>query len=322
MPTVYHRDDAGAPTYTFSASASTNVVHFEGIRTVLKASLVNGYGAKAAAGWTLVAEDTTYIVLRNGAQTGYVCLSWTATGSGPIAVYLSQTYTGMSGSVMTGDGLKTGIAANNSTPQALQLNSWCYSSAAQTWTLIADSKTFVLNWVWGGVPAVTELNSSSPGTYCGLLYVGEDSLGNFISVGGHLSTSSSPTNYFGNSGGTALKDPRTGLLVGAGSLPQMLVMNGSVTQVRTEVVPLLNTTLARSYWGFAGGVGGYLRGLALPVDCSAMFPSYGGQSLGSVTLTTRNLNTAINLGDGYTYFATAHSYLSAFRLMTNNPEFW
>ena len=62
MPTVYHRDDNGAPSYAFSASSSSPA-HFSALKTILKACLVSGYGSKPAAGWTLVAEGDQYLVL-------------------------------------------------------------------------------------------------------------------------------------------------------------------------------------------------------------------------------------------------------------------
>jgi hypothetical protein len=324
MPTVYHRDDAGAPTYSMGSVVGTNTMHFEALRTILKACLVSGYGAKPAAGWTLVAESTNYIVLRNGLQTGYVCLTWTATGSGVVDIYVAETFTGMSGNYMTGDGLKSGVAANNATPQRFTLGPFVYSSAVHTWTLVADSKSFAVNVsIYSGTTPPEVTGSGAPGVNSTLLYVGEDSLGNFISTGGQNIASNAPVSYFGLAGGTALKDPRTGLLVGAGALPDFLVLSAGISQTRAEVVPLLKTTLSRSYWGFNGGVGGYLRGVVLPVDLFAFYPSRAAQSLGlSVALTSRSINTPIPLGDGFTYFATSYNYASALRLVTDNPEFW
>jgi hypothetical protein len=325
MATVYHRDDAGAPTYAMGSILSSNTMHFEAVRTILKACLVSGYDSRPAAGWTLVAESTNYLVLRNGALSGYVCLTWVGTGYGYIDVYVAETFTGMSSNYMTGDGLKSGIAANNAAPQRIALGPYVYNTAVHTWTLIADSRTFVINLcsVQNSTPAEVTGAAGSAGTWSSLLYVGEDSAGNFVSAGGQNTTSTSPVNYFGLSGGTALKDPRTGLLIGAGALPDFVVFSSQVTQARTEIVPILKTALSRSIWGFNGGLGGYLRGVALPVDVFAHFPSKGAQSLGlAVVITSRNVNTPIDLGDGFTYFPTAYNYQSAFRLLTNNPEFW
>ena len=74
-PTVYRWDDPGAP--DLSALHPTNnerdLMYFH---TVLKACLVTGYGAKAAAGWTMPHEETTpdgkgnRFVLTNAANSG------------------------------------------------------------------------------------------------------------------------------------------------------------------------------------------------------------------------------------------------------------
>ena len=142
MAIAYHRDQAGAPALVYNTTSGANA-HFTALKTILKACLVTGYGSQAAAGWALIAEGTNYIVLRNGTHSGYVCLSWVTGGA--VRVWLAETFTGMSGDVMTGAGLKTGTAANNATPQAIGASYVAYSDAATAWKLVADSKTFVIN---------------------------------------------------------------------------------------------------------------------------------------------------------------------------------
>lgn len=93
MATVYHRDDAGAPTFAFSTDRS-NIAHFTALKTILKACLVFGYGGRPAAGWELIAEGARYIVLRNGPASGYVCLT---SVSEYVTVHLAATFTGMNG---------------------------------------------------------------------------------------------------------------------------------------------------------------------------------------------------------------------------------
>lgn len=61
--TVYRFDDAGAPTLSAAAGA---------LISVLDACLVNGYGAKPAAGWTKAFSDTNQAAYRQGAgSTGW-----------------------------------------------------------------------------------------------------------------------------------------------------------------------------------------------------------------------------------------------------------
>lgn len=67
MARIYHRDQAGAPELTYSTSAQDG---FNAFKAILKACLVNGYGAVPAAGWELINEGTGFLVLRNGFQSG------------------------------------------------------------------------------------------------------------------------------------------------------------------------------------------------------------------------------------------------------------
>lgn len=72
-PTVYRWDDPGAPDLSalHSSNNERDLMYFH---TVLKACLVTGYGAKAAAGWTMPLEETTAtgnrFVLTNAANSG------------------------------------------------------------------------------------------------------------------------------------------------------------------------------------------------------------------------------------------------------------
>lgn len=74
-PTVYRWDDPGAPDLSalHSSNNERDLMYFH---TVLKACLVTGYGAKAAAGWAMPHEETTpdgkgnRFVLTNAANSG------------------------------------------------------------------------------------------------------------------------------------------------------------------------------------------------------------------------------------------------------------
>jgi hypothetical protein len=72
-PTVYRWDDPGAPDLNaiMPTSADKNKLL---IHTILKACLVDGYGTKSAAGWTMpleeIVSDSCRFVLTNAANTG------------------------------------------------------------------------------------------------------------------------------------------------------------------------------------------------------------------------------------------------------------
>lgn len=320
MATVYHRDDAGAPALSYGTSSSMG---FVALKTILKSCLVTGYGSRAAAGWELIAEDTNYLVLRNGSHTGYVCFTW-LTGTNYVTIYMSETYIGVVNNVMQGIGLKTGIAASNSVPQRFYVAMFAYSSAGGTWAMVADAKSFVLCAPSNGSSAGTA-QSAGVGDYGLMLYVGDDSLANFVAIGGiNSSSDTNPVSQFsGMHGFTSLRDPSSGLLVDGGSLVVYTPGFQIATPTHSAVLTVRDVALTEVFWAGGGVQAGRLRGIATPSHLSRMWASHAAQSIGfSGDLTTRNCNTPINLGDGHTYFPTIKASGSAFFLMTNNPEFW
>lgn len=325
MATVYHRDQAGAPALAYTTTPAA-IANFASLKVILKACLVDGYGSKPAAGWELISEDSRYLVLRNGTHSGYVCLSFTA--SYGIAIYLAETYTGVVSNVMTGDGLKTGVAANNATPHRLNLTFLAYSSAQSSWYLVADNSTFM--FVSGGYNTLLEALNDGLGYPWKSLYVGEDTAGHFIAVGG-VNTASDGLdnrNYFASYGFTALKNPDTGLLVGPGSIsPALPALDAALSQHTwrtTSVLALDYVPLSPAGWGLNGSiVAGQLKGVVQCGPLICVTPSKAAQSIGfSGALTVRNLNTPINLGDGYSYFMGVAFSSSATFMVTDNPVFW
>jgi hypothetical protein len=320
MATVYHRDQAGAPTYAFGSTGAIGLLAF---KTILKACLVNGYGTKAAAGWVLISEATNHLVLRNGSGSCYVCFNW-VTNANYVTLYLSETFSGVINDVMTGDGLKTGVAANNGAPQRFYIGYFAYQSETTTWTVAADSKTFSMCTTFASSNlAITASNVSNYGV---MLYVGEDKTGNPIAIGGvNSSSDANPVCYFnGESGFTSLRYPASGLLVSSGSIA---VATPGIEHIEVSAVSAVTAleqiSLSPALWAANNVFAGYLRGLALCPILSRLWASHAAQSIGMPTpLTVRNANTPISLGDGYSYFATVKNYMSSFVLMTDNPVFW
>ena len=72
--TVYLSTDASAPTLDGNVGS---------LITVLDAVLVNGYGAKAAAGWTKAFSGTNKAAYRNSPSTG-TGLFWRIQDDGPL----------------------------------------------------------------------------------------------------------------------------------------------------------------------------------------------------------------------------------------------
>lgn len=327
MPTVYHRDQTGAPALVYTTTASA-VGNFTALKEVLKACLINGYAGRPAAGWALINEGSDFIVLRNGSQSGYVCLSW---ASSLVTVWLAETYTGMSGNVMTGSGRRSGVAASSGAPQKTGTYGWAYASTSTSWYVIADERTFLLGAIFAPALSAAEPSASNVGSTC--LYVGEDSEGNFIAVGGLNTTTTSvgtpgaPITGFDGEAFTPLRNPATGLLVDTGSLVVEvlgLTRNGLslAAQTSTSVIPAVS--LSPVIWRGGGVYAGRLRGVAVaPPLVLTTNASHAAQSLGiAAGITTRTANTLIPLGDPYTYFVRTAQYLTSFFLVTDNAELW
>lgn len=123
---VYYSTDSGAPVYSGSVGAFI---------AVLKACLVDGYGSKAAAGWTQDFSGTNLSVLRPAAGNRHrLWIDDTNAQYARVRGYEDMT------SVSVGTG---------PFPTDVQLSGGCYvvksnaaSSAARGWVLVADEKRF------------------------------------------------------------------------------------------------------------------------------------------------------------------------------------
>lgn len=319
----YSKNDPGLP---FMLVQGGGLTGFQNLKKILLACLVTGYGTKAAAGWSLVAEGPAYLVLSNGPKSGYIGLTF----QGATRVYLAQTFLGMSGNFMTGEGLKTGFSANNSLIQAIGIYYPFQALAATEWSVLADAKTFTI--ACNGMSShPTALEEQSQYT-CMSLYAGEDSAGNFISVGGQSLSDpydTSAADLFDHRGMTCLKDPSTGLLVGtSGSLsgvvvPGLLLSLGQVVRPAIGCFPE-EIELSRAYWGKHSSLAvGYLRGVALP-STPAMPCASAHAAFGRVGLKTNQAHIPFDLGDGFTYILPHMSSMgiSSTRFLTTNPRFW
>lgn len=322
MAAAYHRDQPGAPALVYSATWN-GVAQFTALKTVLKACLITGFGAQPAAGWELINEGVNFIVFRSGTHSGYVGLTWVS--GGVVRVYLSETYTGMSGDVMSGDGLKTGNAAGATQPQALPAGYLAHSSGTTSWSVVADSRTFTVCML--GHASTRPLTNVS---YEGFtLHAGEDTAGNFIAIGGHSTSATSSTSvpaYFSSKNGmTALKYPGTGLLVGSGAIGVVApsLMRNEATGQFSEIISIASAQLSRIIWAGDSVLAGALRGVAgVPDLANASTISNAARCLGrSGAMNYRDANDAIPLGDGYTYFVGTTN-LASFILLTDNQAFW
>jgi|GEM_PF-774891 len=332
MARVYHRDQAGAPALTYSTA--TTVVQFEAFKAILKAALVDGYGSVPAAGWELIYESTTSLILRPGTHSGYVCFVSESSAPTVVTVWLAATFEGVDASgKIIGDGVRSGVAANSSAPQRYSVRALVYNQASTTWAIVADESAFVLSPSGIGSTTAQGVTGSAGYAYDAVapLYCGDDSAGDLICVGGS-NTASFTANLnlagFGSSGFTALQFPDTGLLVDTASItvsmPGTRVASTGYTQygelLAGSVLP--DVALAPLIW-VSSGVARKLKGLAVDPRLLHEYTSTVSQALGGPALTTRTMNTVLDLGDGHDYLVgRAYYYHAISVLLTTNPEFW
>lgn len=328
MARVYHRDQPGAP--AGYSNAAYSVAQFENFREVIKACLVVGYDTTPAAGWELIAEGTNHIVLRNGTHSGYVCLTWR--GNGILQVYVADTFDGVDASgVILGAGVKTGTAANNSTAHVIGLTYFAYHVNTSSWYIVADEKTFIFSWVTNA--SAGSMNNIVPVNYPYTIYVGEDTSGNFIFVGGERTTSysyGSPVGKFGSNGGlTSLRNPSTGLLVDTGSLSFKIAgvstaVGSSVPSDNDTSISLFGRlTLGRASWYVPDYFCGQFRGIAVSPELFVL--RYGDSAsiaLSGLGMNVREAARIFDLGDGYNYFLRSGSWVNSMFLVTDNPRYW
>lgn len=128
-PTIYRSDDGSAPAISGQTSA---------LRLALNAILVDGYGAKAAAGWTKAYEDAgNHLVAyrQGGGSQKYLALTDSATQISTLRGYNSMS------------AVSTGVASfpRATTGLAMQCRkSVTANSTARPWICYATNTTFYL----------------------------------------------------------------------------------------------------------------------------------------------------------------------------------
>jgi len=130
----YASSDVGAPQLTGEVGS---------LLAVLKAVLVNGYGAKVAAGWSVLFESTNVAVLKQGAGNQYVLR---VDDSGPGAGGAREAR------IRGGEGASDVNTLINPFPTASQAaNGWFARKSAtldatpRVWYIIADAATFYVS---------------------------------------------------------------------------------------------------------------------------------------------------------------------------------
>lgn len=350
MPQVYSSKDAGLPAFHVSSSSANSLLRFNNYKLIFKACLVTGYGARAAAGWTLIDEGDQYLVLRNAAgnyfsiSSGYYITSTNLTYHGTFRVFLHATYTGMGANgVPIGQGVVSGTSGASTLPIFFGSDLFYWSVNAR-WMLMADDRTFIFSML-----SYTSTASSITGASIdtqnanGTLYVGDDLGGNHIAVGGYLSTTptAQPNIYFDRLAITTLKNPKTGLLVDTSPIvafceaalgmvgPNATQTTASGLSVLTtnSIVSLAQLEMGLVRWTADGDAQPGLRGIRRETLMARNYANLTRRMLeGDLTDSDYNVGTILDflpLDDGYCYLPLmAHVGSRCALIITDNPAYW
>jgi len=181
VPIEYRSTDGSAPVVTGVAGS---------LIALLDAILVNGYGAKAAAGWTKPYTGTNLAAFKNGGNGHYLRIDDTATQMGRCTLYESMTavstglYPTPTTAVFSG-----GLYMRKSITADATARPWiCWASAKHFLLIIKSSITTLVASAGDSQLMVGELSN----TQCGPRY---DKLNTFI-IGGASSSTSAVTEDF------------------------------------------------------------------------------------------------------------------------------
>lgn len=332
---IYRSTDTGAPTRGALTGLPVNM-----LRQILRACLVDGYGSKPAAGWSIVDEGSAGFSITNGPGSGIInfWMPVAAVSYYPIAIYLAESFTGSSGGKITGDNLRSGPWFSGSTVTQRQMlfpsgNLLSSELPYSYWTMIADERTavFIMN---------SRLASSTGPQYDLFLYLGEidsplSGPARFVVSGGSNSyTEAQNVNNFSGAffrafgmGYTALRNLNTGVIPAsaAGFYPNELIIAGSsfTTDMPVDCVygDKLTFSRAKVFTGAATGLGhaGFFRGIAVEPSLSvyswqtamsALGLPREDASVGAFVGTPGNAVAVFSGRSVNTFFAT------------DNPAFW
>lgn len=202
---VYSSLDTGAPVLSGNFYAR--------LRTILKACLVDGYGSKPAAGWSIVHDLTNGFSLSNGDGV----INFVYNGTYDVAVYIMEAVT--DGTTALASGVNRRSASwydgNSTTERNLIYGAQLSIGSNPHWVLVADEKTCI--WMHSGGTSTADQTSSSGGAthYFGnyLNALGLTGPGLFCSLGGWPDASGNQRfAYADGRYGMMLRNPYTGLV--------------------------------------------------------------------------------------------------------------
>lgn len=278
----YSSLDAGAPVLSGDL--------FARLRQVMLACLVNGYGSKSAAGWSVGHDVTDGFSLGNG--DGFI--NFVRSGANGYVAYILESLSNISAAIAAGDNQRSAGYYNGSGSTERQSfyadNAAFNGSSNPHWFVVADAKTCIFHFAGGTTTADSTSAGRAHSHYFGryISALGLTGAAEFCSLGGGYQLSVSQA--FGVSGsryGMALRNPYTGLidqgaLARYGASAPINVRSGQPVSAATKLLPsrlqLVRAALMCHGVGLTGttnaadgGIAGYLRGvISEPTLCTAL----------------------------------------------------
>lgn len=356
MPlTVYTHFDAGAPTLSGNTA-------FSKVRAVLKACLVDGYGDKPAAGWTMPHDVTGGFSLSNG--DGVVSFTVRTTDQNLLDIYVMESITDASTKIPSGVNRRSGVwsdleNAGSSVRHYLNFANRGYQSGlnytlhGNKWTVVADEKTCIAYLYGlnsnGQVAEFVASSSSSACIYLGKYWpysgalVGPET---FIAIAGgrqinnvgggfdHASVHPTNTAIFNTS---LLRNPLTGTQTLGSALSAGVTANKNEQGAPQETLTPIPDRLC-FYRLRLRGVGahlngatnvslssglGTLRGVVVEADLSYAAPqSWLGALSGKPTANIPEVFAGIDLPGGVKAVPLFYQISNPARFVLADPAFW
>lgn len=326
-PRFYSWDDDGSPGRALTGNNQNR------LKQILVACLVNGYGSKPGAGWTLEHEHANGFTLSNGdAYVNFVSnlpanAPYPAMHVNAIHVYCAESLMDASEAIINGANLCSGTYSKEETElpnyprHSLGYAGYPLQTQVNTlqWTLVADDKTFTLN-------CSNSVSNTGTISQCFTLYAGESDLdnavsGNFVVLGGDVLTfDRSDAMYALSRGYTALRDLSTGTAMRAVVETEPYASSySSSPSANTDSIPAqLNFQQPRLVSD--GRFCGRLRGVVYDDVLRSKYGwEVGLKALGFSGTDFTDRGKPVKIGD-YSYaFARSASGNS---FLTDNPAFW
>ena len=325
-PRFYSWDDDGSPGRALTGNLQNR------LKQILVACLVNGYGSKPGAGWTLEHEHANGFTLSNGdAYVNFVSnlpanAPYPAMSPWAIHLYAAESIqAGHDGPVIRGLNVCSGPYRDGFSEVAgyprhgfEAINPLSNQMSSMQWTLIADEKTFSIS--------VSSNNAATLATAQFTLYIGsiKSQLGlisDFIMLGGSNAVYSSGGECRTLCGGfTSLRDLSTGALGYTAISTRPFAMKPNEYPALSFSGPVPSEIRLRSPVIFSGdGYVGDLRGVVYDdIISSDGWPTYL-RSLGFSGGSFADRGKVLTVGDfKYAYII---GYGGGF-VMTNDPAFW